>query len=395
MRGLLSKAKARILFWAERGLERRRLAPIYNPDPTDLDLHRHLREALEWLKRGQDAGPDRGVAYGTHFGQNFDVSYPETTGYICQTFVEMEESSGEEELLSRAVEMGDWEIAIQLPDGAVMGGKFNLDPTPAIFNTGMVLLGWSALIRRTGEVRFKEAARRAAEWMVSIQEPDGHWIRGQSQFASAGPTLYSVMSAWGLAEVGAILGEHRYVEAAERNAKYCLAHQHRNGWFPHADFSQPSTPLLHTQAYCMQGLLGVGQVTGRHDLIDGARLLADAQIRVMGPDGFLPGRQNSELRPATKWCCLTGSAQTSVVWSELYRRTGDEKYLAALQTMNRYLMVHHDIRNPDERLRGGVPGSWPVWGDYGRLMVLSWATKFLADALRLELEISENGDQEP
>jgi len=58
-------------------------------------------------------------------------------------------------------------------------------------------------------------------------------------------------------------------------------------------------------------------------------------------------------------------------------------------------MAHHDIRNPDERLRGGVPGSWPVWGDYGRLMVLSWATKFLADALRLELEISENGDQEP
>ena len=37
-----------------------------------------------------------------------------------------------------------------------MGGRFNSNPTPAVFNTGMVLLGWSALIRRTGEARFKK-----------------------------------------------------------------------------------------------------------------------------------------------------------------------------------------------------------------------------------------------
>ena len=57
-----------------------------------------------------------------------------------------------------------------------MGGVSNNDPTPAVFNTGMVLLGWSALIRRTGETRFKEAARRASDWLISVQEPDGNWI---------------------------------------------------------------------------------------------------------------------------------------------------------------------------------------------------------------------------
>jgi hypothetical protein len=390
----LKKATRGVLLLAERHLERRRLASLYTPDPTNLDLHSHFHAAVDWLKRGQDAGLDRGVAYGTYFGKSFDVSYPETTGYICQTFVELEGSTGESELLDRAVEMGDWEIDIQLPDGSVMGGKFNLDPTPAIFNTGMVLLGWSALIRRTGEARFKEASRRAAEWMVAMQEPDGHWIRGHSQFASSGPTLYSVMAAWGLAEAGAVLGERRYVEAAERNAEYCISHQHSNGWFAQADFSQPTKPLLHTQAYCMQGLLGVGRVANREDLIAGATLFADAQIRIMRPDGFLPGRQDAEFRPAARWCCLTGSAQTSVVWAELYLRSRDRKYLQALRTVNRYLMAHHDIRNPDEGLRGGVTGSWPVWGAYGRLMVLSWATKFLVDALRLEMEISAEEDQE-
>jgi hypothetical protein len=48
-------------------------------------------------------------------------------------------------------------------------------------------------------------------------------------------------------------------------------------------------------------------------------------------------------------------------------------------------MARHDIRNPDPRLRGGLAGSWPVWGAYGRLQILNWATKFLVDALTLEL----------
>ena len=108
----------------------------------------------------------------------------------------------------------------------------------------------------------------------------------------------------------------------------------------------------------------------------------------MRADGFIPGRQYSDFSPAVDWCCLTGSAQTSAVWSQLYLLTHEEKYRAAARRANRYLMARHDIRNPDLRLRGGVPGSWPTWGDYGRLRILSWATKFLVDALALEEEIS-------
>jgi len=52
------------------------------------------------------------------------------------------------------------------------------------------------------------------------------------------------------------------------------------------------------------------------------------------------------------------------------------------------LMRHHDIDNDDLRLRGGVPGSWPVWGDYGRLMILNWATNFFAEALLAEQTIT-------
>lgn len=389
MLGLAGKVQRRISgMWARRQ-ERVQLGPLYAPDANDLDPRRHLDEAMGWLKRAQDAGTDRGVAYGVYFGDDFDVSYPETTGYVCQTFVDQYRLTGDRNLLDRAIAMGDWEISIQMANGAVMGGKYNTNPTPAVFNTGMVLLGWAALIVETGEERFRTAARRASDWLLSVQEEDGNWFAGNSNFALRESTLYNVKAAWGLCEVGVALNDQRYIDAAVKNAEYCLSRQKPNGWLPDCCLSDPLAPLLHTLAYSMQGLMFIGKLTNREDLIKGAQLLADAQIRIMGPDGFLPGRQREDFSAAVEWCCLTGSAQTSIVWSELYLRTKDEKYRNAVRTVNRYLMAHHDIRNPDPRLRGGLAGSWPVWGDYGRLLILNWATKFLVDALTMEARILE------
>ncbi len=207
-------------------------------------------------------------------------------------------------------------------------------------------------------------------------------------------SLYNVKAAWGLCEAGYALGEERYVAAALRNAEHCLARQRSNGWLPDCCLSDARAPLLHTLAYAMQGLFGIGTRLNRGDLTAGARLLADAELGIMQADGFLPGRQREDFSAAVDWCCLTGSAQTSIVWSDLYLLTREERYRAAVRQANRYLMARHDIRNPDSRLRGGVPGSWPVWGDYGRVRILNWATKFLVDALSREQRIFKGGDGE-
>ncbi len=68
--------------------------------------------------------------------------------------------------------------------------------------------------------------------------------------------------------------------------------------------------------------------------------------------------------------------------------TSKDTYRQWARRVNRYLMARHDIVNVDPRLRGGLPGSWPVWGPYGRLRILNWATKFLVDALSLEERIA-------
>jgi hypothetical protein len=364
--------------------ERRSKAPLYTELHSNLDPETHVREALGWLCRAQDFGTDRGVSYGTDFGSGFLPSYPETTGYIICTMLDLARRFDNDELRQRAIEMGEWEAQIQMDSGAVMGGMVNPNPTPAVFNTGMVLLGWADLYRETGRDTFATAGRRAGDWLVAMQEPNGNWIRGNSQFANAGSTVYNVKAAWGLAEMGQALGDEKFVRAAERNGEFALSKQAANGWFSDCCLEDAQRPLLHTVAYTMQGLTGIGRIAGRQDLLDGATRAADVLMALMEEDGFIPGKINSDFTGACTWCCLTGTAQTSIVWSELANLAGKHKYREAAGRANRYLMARHDISSPDPSIRGGLAGSWPVWGDYGRFRILNWATKFFIDALTRE-----------
>src|SRR5262249_25164704 len=110
---LIQRAIRKARHEATQYTESRRLARLYSADATNLDPDAHLGAALDWLKRAQDAGDDRGVSWGNKFGSDFLPSYPETTGYICQTFVQMARRTGDQEFLQRAIEMGQWEIDVQ------------------------------------------------------------------------------------------------------------------------------------------------------------------------------------------------------------------------------------------------------------------------------------------
>ena len=44
------------------------------------------------------------------------------------------------------------------------------------------------------------------------------------------------------------------------------------------------------------------------------------------------------------------------------------------------------VDGPPE-VRGGVKGSFPIYGDYGAYQYLNWACKFLIDALLCEQDV--------
>ena len=356
--------------------------------PVDPDHRPHLVAALDWLQRAQDASGDGGIARGYSLAWNpyfrsrgWQPAYPETTGYIIPTLYALAKHLQRPALAVRAERAARWELEIQLPSGAVRGGVIGQRPSPAVFNTGQVLLGWLAAFAESGAGIFAGGARRAACYLLATLDGDGLWRRGNSQFANAQATLYNARTAWALAEAGERLGAPEFRAAAARNLRAVARRQHDDGWFPDCCLDDPSRPLLHTIAYAIRGLLEGGRVLEDEDLVAAAARAAERVALAVGPDGRLPGRLAAGWRPAAAWSCLTGQAQMANIWLRLFAITNERKWLEAVEPVLRFLKATQNRTSDEPGVRGGIKGSFPVGGQYGSYQILSWATKFFIDAL--------------
>ena len=360
------------------------------------EISESQRLAIDWLCRAQDAHQDGGVArsyslvYNPFFGrQGWIPSYPETTGYIIPTFFDCARESGREELFKRAVRMADWECDVQMTNGAVQGGTVNDPPTPAIFNTGQVIFGWVRAYQETKNERYLESALRAGEFLVSSQDSDGAWRKSLSNYASGKMSsyTYNTRTAWALYLLGKEAGKAEFRDSAIRNIEFALGEQLPNGWFRNNCLYDPTRPLVHTIAYALRGILEVGIASRNPRYIDAVRKAADELLARQRSDGSLVGRFNDRWEPAVTYSCLTGNAQMGIVWGRLHQVTGDDKYLRALTGANRYLMKVQWQGTGNPGLDGGISGSYPLHGNYGRFEVLNWAVKFFVDSLMLETSI--------
>ena len=152
--------------------------------------------------RGTGRNPRWGGRLVRSLEGRWSASYPETTGYIIPTFLALAEARAEPQARERALRMADWEGDIQMEDGAVLSGVLGTPRGPAVFNTGQALFGWIAAFEASGNERYASAARAAAEWLVSHQDPDGAWRRDLSAMTSAPVHTYNNRCSWALAVRG-------------------------------------------------------------------------------------------------------------------------------------------------------------------------------------------------
>jgi hypothetical protein len=374
------------------------LAKIYlgRSNSDSWSTNEHLKAAAQWICRAQDVSGDGGVArsysltYNAYFGRRgWNPSYPETTGYILPTMFDYAKFSGNGEMHGRAVRMADWECEVQMENGAVQGGTIDQPPTPAVFNTGQVIFGWVRAFLETGKGKYLSSARRAGEYLIREQDADGAWRKSLSNYASKKMETYTynTRTSWSLMYLHAVTKEEKYKEGATRNIEFSLRQQLENGWFRDNCLWDPDRPVLHTIAYCIRGILETGICTGNWRYIEAARIAAEALLARQRTDGSLSGRFDSEWAPAASWSCLTGDAQTSIIWGRLYQETREPKFLEGMKRINRYLRKAQFTRTGNPGLFGGIAGSAPIHGKYGRFEVLSWAVKFFMDALMLEMAI--------
>lgn len=351
----------------------------------------HLDAAIGWLCAAQDASPSGGVAafYDLREG-GWGPLYPETTGYIIPTFFDYALHAQDPRYRDRAVRMADWLITLQLGNGAFPIGPLwpEWQRDPIIFDTGQILEGLVRAAVETGSQTYLQAARRAGDWLVEVQDGDGCWRK----YTSLGLVhTYNVRVAWALLTLYQATAEDGYRLAAVANLNWAISQQQPDGWFANAGFRLQEDPLTHTIAYTIEGILKSGLLLEDEALIGSARLAADALIECHQADGFIRARYGEGWNSESRWSCLTGNAQIAMIWFLLFQHSGQEKYLDAALAANQALKK---IQNRGARLaglRGGLWGSYPLEEEYEPYRLLNWAAKFFADSLLLESKLANKG----
>jgi hypothetical protein len=352
--------------------------------PDDPGIDAVVTACLGWIGRAQDmsASNDGGVARDYHVGKGWATSYPETTGYIVPTML----AAGEE---ARARRMLDWLCAIQLPDGGFQGGKIDARPVQSVtFNTGQILIGLAAAASTLGDAEYVDAMHRAARFLRDSLDADGCWRSHPSPFTHAGEKAYETHVAWGLFEAERAAPGEGYGDAGLRQVDWALGKMQANGWVDDCCLQHKDRPLTHTLGYYLRGVVEAHRLSDDQRYLDASHRMAVGLIGAVRRDGALPGRLRADWSAAAEWSCLTGNVQIAESLFYLAARGGDETYVRVGRGLNDFVRRTVAL-DGDPDVVGGVRGSFPIDGEYGRYAYLNWAAKFTIDSCRVEKALTE------
>jgi hypothetical protein len=360
-------------------------ATLHNPLFTPGTDAEHLSASLDWLCRAQDQSGTGGVSAGYSFKRGWMPPYPETTGYIIPTFLAAAKHLSEPQYLERALRMGQWECAEQLPSGAVRGG-IGLNAYPVVFNTGQVIFGWLALYRVTDEQQFLDATLKAADWLLKIQDADGAWRRHTYMDI---PHAYHTRVAWSLAEVYKTTDQEKYLSAGRRNIVWALDQLEPNGWFNYMGFSLDQAPTTHTIAYTLRGLLETAPYLESPLQERAVTAVRNALTHLIASPNLdqtllLPATFDTQWHPIANYSCLTGNAQLAIICYKLAAAQSSPSHAQVADQLIYHLQTTQDRQNRNHGIRGGIAGSYPLGGAYVPYAYLNWAAKFFIDALLLK-----------
>ena len=358
------------------------MPPFHRPPASD---ERAASRAIQWILHAQHHAQTRfsegGYSRRYSFLKGWDRAYPETTGYIIPTLLNAAECFPDRRsgILGSVRTAGEWLLAVQNLDGSFS----DIDERRRqVFDTGQIIFGLKALYAVTRDVRYLEAAIKAAAWIVQVQNGDGSWSRFACHFR---PHTYYSRVAWALALVHTATGSESCRTAACRNLDWVLTQQHVDGSFANSGFVAGET-VLHTIAYTLQGLLESSVLLKQPEGIDAADRAAEAILRLWRRKR-LRSYYGPNWKPISTTRCLTGLAQISIVLKRLHQVLGREDYLAVASDLD-FTVRSRQIRMPATTdLDGAIPGSDPLWGKYCPMSLPNWAAKFFIDSHLLSSEI--------
>jgi folate-dependent phosphoribosylglycinamide formyltransferase PurN len=290
----------------------------------------------------------------------------------------------DERFVDRAGKCVRFLLSVQLGNGAFPGAEIadnRVKPSP--FNSAQIIHGLVAWHKARRDEAALEAAIRAADWLVSVQDDDGAF---REHYYLGVPATYSSHATCWLAELGELLGEQKYLEACRRHLVWLLGNvDEETGWFDFCGFNetqhQARTAFTHTIAYTIFGVLFTSLVLADAAGIAAAKRAADAVLRRTELSRGLPGVLNYRWRSCADYTCLTGNAQMALIWFKLFELERDPRYLNTALVALDQVRRAQPMKSPNPGIRGGIAGSYPIWGQYIQWALPNWAAKYYIDAL--------------
>lgn len=294
---------------------------------ADKALLKAYDAAIGWIK--EYTLPEAGISATS----SQKVVYAEVTGYLIPTLLDCGE-------IKLARQYADYLLFVQRPNGSFCG----TDGREYVFDTGQILKG---LVRITQlDSRYESAARKAADYVVSCIQADGS-LRSIYDGDVHGQVHVYVLP--GLKDAAEQFHHQGYFEALDRAKRF----------YTTSPDALKSNDLAHFYAYALEGLLDLGE-----------KELALGHVKEI----FKRQRGDGSITayPGKSWVCSVAMAQLAVVaYKSGMIKEGD----LALD----YLIGK---QNPSS---GGFWGSYGFGAKYFPHEEISWAVKFLLDAIHMKV----------
>jgi glycosyltransferase involved in cell wall biosynthesis len=344
--------------------------------PRTFTRDESARAAIDWLLASHAAASGNGFSRGYARAGGWGKPYPETTGYIIPTLLNASTAwkYRAEEIESACRRSGEWLLSLQKSDGSY--SSWDASGESYVFDTGQIIFGLLALYRRARDERYLAAARKAGDWLITAQEADGSWA---AHTFDKRPHPFDARVAWALLLLASAASEEKYREAARRSLDWTGSRVRENGWPEGSEEKEGSGALLHYIAYVAQGLLESGLLLDSKNHITHAHRIAGALLALHG-SGSIKGYYDDAWQQKEASYCLTGLAQTAIVWKRLATLEDGGKWMRAARGLDEFLL---SVQNKDTRQEtcGALAGSEPFSGRYIPRAFPNWAAKFYLDSL--------------
>ncbi|MFN0217660.1 MAG: hypothetical protein ACKVP4_02475 [Hyphomicrobium sp.] len=346
----------------------------------------NLGAAIGWLMKSIEACDGHASSKGYRFMKGWMPPYPETSGYIIPTLLALERQRKDGTFADTASAIGIWLTQIQRPDGGFSGGELGLQTEPDVFDTGMILLGFNALIKRGDHDHFLRPGRMAAEFLVGSMDDSGCFVRNMSHNIVH---AYNVRAAWALMAYGSLTDDRQLIDRAADCAMWTIAQQNEHGFYLKNNFKPGGNANTHGTAYVMRGLLQIHYLTADERILSSVCRAADKVCELYERRSWIAAELGPQWEYLSSHICLTGYAQLSIVLYRLFVVTRKPHYRNTADRLLEAVARLQSLDAPGAPWHGAIAGSFPIYGRYAPLQYPNWATKFFIDAILAQRAVAE------